>query len=266
MPFSIQGCLDLARDTFASQAISKGLDVQVEVESSVPAQLLGDSRRIGQVVMNLVGNAVKFTQHGSSRPTAGIEAGVGDVVRLRVQVKDTGIGIPVEKQKLIFEPFRQADGSTARTYGGTGLGLSISARLITMMGGRLTVESKPGQGSVLSFTLPLKRIEAGAVSSHEAAAPQSDLAQGASARVLLAEDHQINQLVVIRLMQKRGHQVTAVNNGEEAVAAARSGSFDLILMDMQMPVYGMGWRRRSASAPSPAQRAGCRSSRSPPTP
>ncbi|MBN9658296.1 MAG: response regulator [Acidobacteria bacterium] len=236
VPFSILSCLDLARDTFASQAIAKGLDVQVEVSPSVPAQLLGDSRRVGQVVMNLVGNAVKFTERGSITLTASAEASIGNVVRVRVQVRDTGIGIPAEKQKLIFEPFRQADGSTARTYGGTGLGLSISARLIEIMGGRLAVESAPGKGSVFSFTLPLQRLDSAALSPSESVAPAAPVAAGAPARVLLAEDHQINQMVVIRLLQKRGHLVTAVSNGEEAVAAAANGDFDLILMDMQMPV------------------------------
>ncbi|QOY86501.1 hybrid sensor histidine kinase/response regulator [Paludibaculum fermentans] len=236
VPFRILSCLDLARDTFASQAIAKGLDVQVEVPPTVPAQLLGDSRRVGQVVMNLVGNAVKFTHHGSITLSAQVEASIGDIVRLRVQVRDTGIGIPADKQKLIFEPFRQADGSTARTYGGTGLGLSISARLVEMMGGRLTVESTPGQGSAFTFTLPLRCLESPAAAPSEVVSNQEPSAGGPPAHVLLAEDHQINQLVVIRLLQKRGHHVTAVNNGEEAVAAAISGTFDLILMDMQMPV------------------------------
>ncbi|MGJ5815172.1 two-component regulator propeller domain-containing protein [Paludibaculum fermentans] len=255
VPFSIAGCLDLARDTFASQSIAKGLEVQVDVPPSVPEQLLGDSRRVGQVVMNLVGNAVKFTQHGSITLSARVDSAIGDIVRLRVQVRDTGIGIPVEKQQLIFEPFRQADGSTARTYGGTGLGLSISARLVEIMGGRLTVESALGQGSVFSFTLPLKLAAFGGVAPSEAVAGSQPFAAGHSVRVLLAEDHQINQLVVIRLLQKRGHHVTAVNNGEEAVAAATAGAFDLILMDMQMPVMdGLQAAQLIRALPGPASR------------
>ncbi|WP_321475787.1 two-component regulator propeller domain-containing protein [uncultured Paludibaculum sp.] len=235
-PFSIRDCFDLVRDTFASQAIDKGLDVHIEIDSGVPQQVLGDTLRIGQVIMNLVGNAVKFTENGSVILRAGLEAAIGDFVRLRIDIRDTGIGIPPDKLKMIFEPFRQADGSTARNYGGTGLGLSISARLVEIMGGRLTVESTPGVGSVFSFTLPLKQVKATAgtpVEKIEAAQPAGDVVP---ARVLLAEDHQINQLVVIRLLEKRGHHVDAVNNGAEAVAAASSGSYDLILMDMQMPV------------------------------
>lgn len=234
-PFTVRGCFELARDTFSSQALAKGLDVRLDIAGDVPPTLLGDGRRIGQVVLNLVGNAVKFTETGSITLSAEVESALAGDIRLRLQVRDTGIGIAEDKQKLIFEPFRQADGSTARTYGGTGLGLSISARLVALMGGRLTVASTCGVGSTFSFTLPLKVVKGPAAVQPAAAGPVPETS-AQPVRILLAEDHQINQLVVIRLLEKRGHSVTAVNNGAEAVAAAQTGSYDLVLMDMQMPV------------------------------
>jgi signal transduction histidine kinase/ActR/RegA family two-component response regulator len=218
----------------------KGLTMQTQVDDDVPARVMADPVRLRQVLLNLVGNAIKFTEQGGVAVDVSIrteeQPSEADRLCLHVVVRDTGIGIPPEKQRMVFDAFTQADGSTTRRYGGTGLGLSISAKLAALMGGRLWVESEPGAGSHFHFTAMLDRAE---VAFDGASGPSlsRDVRMPALAplRVLLAEDNQINQLVAKAFLKRDGHAVTVVDNGAAALAAATGTSFDAILMDVQMP-------------------------------
>jgi signal transduction histidine kinase/CheY-like chemotaxis protein len=222
-------------------AAKKGLVLNWEIADNVADHLVGDPDRLRQVLCNLIGNAIKFTAKGGvylnilQEPAA--EAGL-----LRFTVQDTGIGIPLDKQRLIFEPFRQADGSTTRKFGGTGLGLAISSSLVAMMGGSIRVESELGHGSTFWFTAQFQIAElmAGAQPVHASSLKNMlDAATTggapASLRILLAEDNLVNQRLATRLLERRGHRVDLACSGQEAIAFAERERFDLILMDLQMP-------------------------------
>jgi len=228
----------LLQDTFTPlrmRALEKQLEFQWEVAPDVPDLINGDAGRLRQIMINLVGNAIKFTEHGSIHITISEQSGTpAGKVRLLFAVRDTGIGISAEKQTNIFQPFQQADNSITRRYGGTGLGLTISAQLIGMMGGHLQVESDLGQGSIFHFDLLLDVATQAATQ----AAPQSIATLQISARplhVLLAEDNPVNRMLAVRLLNKAGHQVTIAENGRAAVQAWETTPPDVILMDVQMP-------------------------------
>ena len=229
------------------RAAQKALALDWHVDRDVPAALTGDSMRLRQVLLNLLSNALKFTDSGKiavrmnvDPPSAADRAKAAsegearqpeEPVTIRISVSDTGVGIHRDKHETIFENFTQADGSTTRKYGGTGLGLAISARLVAMMGGHIWVESEPGRGSTFQLTVrlapapPVPRQ----VPSATIAPPVLPLS------VLLAEDNEVNQLLARRLLEQAGHTVTAVGNGLEALAALETGVFDVVLMDVQMP-------------------------------
>jgi len=222
-----------------SRAREKGLELTYHVEDAVPDVLLGDEMRLRQVLLNLIGNALKFTQRGEVEVRVALESRAKGNVELHFVVRDTGIGIAPDKQKLIFEAFAQADGSMTRRFGGTGLGLTISSRLAEMMGGRMWVESTPGEGSRFHFTavfaMPSTKIVQ--IRRIVVAAP-ADNQRGKNSRrlqVLLAEDNPINQRVAVRMLQKLGHRVAVASSGREALSALEHGSFDIVLMDVQMP-------------------------------
>jgi PAS domain S-box-containing protein len=223
------------------RAREKGLELKHHVAADVPQTLIGDPGRLRQIVINLIGNAIKFTAQGRVTLHVDRQTQSGDAVCLHFTITDTGIGIPSEKQRLIFEPFTQADGSTTRQYGGTGLGLAISTKLVEMMGGRIWVESEMGQGSAFHFTASFglydsaRNAEAGLVPAI-APAPSSEETKGL--RVLLAEDNAVNQKLAVRMLEKRGHAVVVAANGREALAELERGAFDLVLMDVQMPEMG----------------------------
>jgi CheY-like chemotaxis protein len=184
------------------------------------------------VLLNLVNNAIKFTSSGAITVSVDIFEGVGPP-RVHFSVADTGVGIPAEKIGLIFEAFRQADGSTTRRYGGTGLGLTISSRLIELMGGNIWAESEVGKGSRFHFVIPFSSaIE---IPASETAALVAPVPETPPLRVLIAEDNLINQKIAARLLEKAGHRVTVASDGREALAAWRKQPFDLVLMDIQMP-------------------------------
>jgi signal transduction histidine kinase/CheY-like chemotaxis protein len=232
-PFSLRECVESATKTLVAAARAKGLNLSCEVAPESPDAVLGDAFRLRQVLLNLVGNAVKFTPAGSVRVTVAARFSPDRTLMASFSVADTGIGVAADKQQLIFDPFRQADGSTTRKYGGTGLGLAISARLVEMMGGRLQVESEVGRGSTFHFTCPFSQSDA--APRQDQAPPASCSAETASLSILLAEDNIVNQALVKALLKLRGHGVTLANNGREALSLLDGPPFDLILMDIQMP-------------------------------
>ncbi|MFN7934577.1 MAG: ATP-binding protein [Bryobacteraceae bacterium] len=231
-PFSIRECVRAAVLTLIPKAAEKGIRLSSSIPDAVTDSVLGDSVRIRQILLNMIGNALKFTAQGEVRVTVQLLRDLGDQVILRFLVSDTGIGIAKDKLGIIFEAFRQADGSTNRTYGGTGLGLAISRRLVEMMGGEVAVESEPGKGSCFYFTLRLDRVEPQPQPS-PAAAPLKDLSS--PLRILLAEDNPVNQKLALRVLEKQGHSVEVVPNGKLALDALSERYFDLVLMDVQMP-------------------------------
>jgi CheY-like chemotaxis protein len=242
-PFRLRASLGQTIATQAQRARDKGLELLYQVLPEVPDALVGDFGRIRQVLLNLISNAVKFTEAGEVRVQVGL-AGLAGLnqrldqdAELLLVVTDTGVGVPPEKVRDIFEPFSQADASTSRKYGGTGLGLAICRQLVQMMGGEMWVDSRPGVGSTFSFTLRVGldfNPEAEAVPPPAAeAAPGPSPATGL--KILLAEDNLVNQRLATIVLQRRGHQVTVAANGREALAALARDGFDLVLMDVEMP-------------------------------
>jgi len=236
IPFEPAGLLKRCLQPFSLRGNEKGVEVVLELGAGLPRFLVGDPVRIGQVLRNLVGNALKFTEKGSVRVGCRVEGSSAQAVTLRISVADTGIGIPHEALAVIFDKFAQADSSTTRLYGGTGLGLPISKGLVELMGGELGVESTPGQGSVFSFTLVLALPKPGELPESQDERPRE--AGGLpSLRILLVDDVALNRLITEKLIAKFGeHQVECAGNGKEAVEKWRDGRYDLIFMDLQMPV------------------------------
>ncbi len=214
------------------RAQQKGLELVYEIVPEIPDGLCGDPARLRQILINLLGNAIKFTEQGRVALSVMPESRAGDTVCLHFLVRDTGIGIPEAKQAFIFAAFSQADASISRKYGGSGLGLSISARLAAMMQGRMWLESEAGQGSVFHFTASFKAAEYAAESSADPAASAGNVS---GLRILLAEDNDVNQRVAVTILEKQGHGVSVASNGMEVLAALQGVAFDLILMDIQMP-------------------------------
>jgi PAS domain S-box-containing protein len=232
--FSLAQLLEQVADLSAQKAEEKGLALRFETAADVPDRLLGDPLRIQQVMMNLVGNALKFTSHGEVAVSVRRQPGEGEVLRLRFEVRDTGIGMTPEEQGRLFSPFTQADTSTTRRYGGTGLGLSICKRLVGLMGGEIGVASTPRQGSCFHFELPLARgFSAGSV----AVLGKRDQipAELRGKRVLLVEDNEVNREMAEEILRGAGLEVDTAVNGIEAVELATAG-YDAILMDCNMPV------------------------------
>ena len=234
-PFSLTDLLEGAARTMRAAAEGKGLEMTWKVAPEIPAVLLGDESRLRQVFLNLIGNAIKFTESGAVTLDARVVSDDGPLVQIEFSVRDTGLGIPAEKQRLIFEAFCQGDGSTARKYGGTGLGLTISARIVKLMGGRIWVESLPGEGSTFYFTAYFGRGAETEPPITASLAAQATWLDPGSLKILLAEDNIVNQKVAVRLLEKRGHQVIVAGDGLQAVAQYDARHFDLILMDIQMP-------------------------------
>jgi PAS domain S-box-containing protein len=238
--FSLRALVRDVLRPLALRASVSGLGFEFALEDQVPDRVIGDPLRISQVLRNLAGNAVKFTNQGKVSVNVRAESVEGSKVTVCFSVADTGIGIPPEKHRLIFEPFTQADGTTTRKYGGTGLGLSISSGLVELMGGRIWVESDLGRGSTFHFTLPLDL--AAPPQTNEAAPPPSAIQDHAkrNLRILVAEDNSVNQRLAIRLLEREGHSVTIAGSGRQALEAferrrREDAQFDLILMDVQMP-------------------------------
>jgi signal transduction histidine kinase/ligand-binding sensor domain-containing protein/CheY-like chemotaxis protein len=229
-------CVEGVMRTLAFKAAHKGLRFDAAVAPGTPRRVVADGDRLRQILLNLVDNALKFTSEGSVRLDVACEPRDGATALLSFAVTDTGIGIPPAKQAAIFEAFTQADGSTTRLYGGTGLGLSISLRLVQMMDGALTVESTPGVMTCFRFTAVVGVADASALEAADrlAAGGGAD-AEDRKLRILLAEDNPVNQRVAMAALGKAGHDVTVASDGYAALAAVNLDSFDVILMDLQMP-------------------------------
>jgi signal transduction histidine kinase/CheY-like chemotaxis protein len=223
-------------DTMSSLALKAGekeLDLACQIARDVPSALVGDSHRLRQILTNLVGNSIKFTDNGEVFVRVSSKEQSEGEVTLQFTVSDTGIGIPKDKQQTIFESFVQGDGSVTRRYGGTGLGLSISSQLVKMMGGLIWVESEPGQGSRFHFTA---RFGIGIDTDQQEVPLVPKLEQAQSPlRVLLAEDNEVNQELAVQFLRIRGHRVQVARNGLEVLSALQTERFDVILMDVQMP-------------------------------
>ena len=235
--FDLRNEVHHVEEVFAEQASQKGLKLTSAIPPDLPDRLRGDPVRLRQILANLVGNAVKFTERGDVTVCLEKTAEDGDSIGLRIEVRDTGIGIAPAVQEEIFASFTQADGGTTRRFGGTGLGLTISRQLAELMGGAIGVESRPGEGS--TFWLEIRLLKAAIREQKRVPAPAAPTPAATNrqydARVLLAEDNRVNQEVVAGILALFGVRAKAVGNGREAVEAWRSGEFDLILMDCQMP-------------------------------
>jgi signal transduction histidine kinase/ActR/RegA family two-component response regulator len=232
--FDVRNSINAVVQLLGPRAGEQGVVLGASVSDDMPAWLLGDPSRFGQILLNLVGNAIKFTERGLVRIVASHIAVEDEGIELRVEVIDSGAGIPAEVQASLFSPFTQADTSVSRKYGGTGLGLAICKQLCLAMGGGIGVQSEPGHGSRFWFTLPCGLSN----SPPEVAAPalQPSIAAAIGGlKILVAEDNAMIRTLISMLLSKRGYQADLVCNGREAVAAAQRSAYDLILMDMQMP-------------------------------
>jgi signal transduction histidine kinase len=238
IPFSLRALAEELVTLLTSQAQAQNVALVAEIDALLPELLLGDPTRMRQVLLNFMTNAIKFTHQGEVRVRVQCLSAVAARVLLRIEVRDTGIGIAEEKQKDLFQSFTQADGSTTRKYGGTGLGLAIVRQLVLMMGGKIGVESEPGRGSVFwcELDFPVAVAAAGAqTEAQKANMPQT--AEGAlQGRILLVEDNTVNQMVAGKMLTAMGLTVDLAENGEEALAALAGTRYDLVLMDCQMPV------------------------------
>ena len=229
IPFEVPALVAGVVDLMELRAVEKGLALGMQVPTDAPV-LLGDPGRLRQVLLNLVGNAVKFTEAGRVVVAATMEDAGAGRIRLRIAVRDTGLGIAPEVQARLFEPFAQADGSISRRYGGTGLGLAICRRLMDRMGGTIGVRSTPGEGAEFAFELVLPMGRALPVRGDAMAA-----GTGRKLRILLAEDNATNRLVAVTRLERMGHHVDAVPGGAEAVRQVQEIAYDLVLMDVMMP-------------------------------
>jgi PAS domain S-box-containing protein len=255
IPFDLPLTITEALKSLGVRAEKKGLRLVRNLAADLPLRVAGDPGRLRQVLNNLCDNAIKFTERGEITVTVIREDDAGGQGRIHLAVSDTGIGIPKQKQEQIFDAFTQADASTIRIFGGTGLGLAICLRLVNLMGGRIWVDSTPGQGSVFHFTVTLKTLQepplpaAGTDDIMPPRAGASPTVRDVALRpalpphrrglaILLVEDHPVNQQIVVRLLQKWGHTVTLAQNGQEAVNLFPTAPWDIVFMDMQMPVMG----------------------------
>lgn len=239
--FDLKAFLQTVIYTFESLVDASKIKVLLEIDDSVPDHIRADKSRLQQILFNLLGNAVKFTHHGSIKLQVGCQPVAQQRIRLIFQLKDTGIGIPESIRHQLFEPFVQADGSFQRKYTGTGLGLSIVRQLVTLMGGTIDLQSETGQGTTVAFAIQATAARTEAETSPRAQAKPFSVevnkcgATPPPSRILVVEDERINAMVIIAMLQNLGHQVTHAINGRQAIDLLRFERFDCILMDIQMP-------------------------------
>ncbi len=238
VPFDLEALLRDVIALFAPRAAEQGVALESKLASVVPVHLRGDPIRLRQILTNYLGNALKFTNEGVVRLSTELEEVGADRVRLRFGVHDTGIGIAPEKLPKLFERFTQADTSTSRFYGGSGLGLAICKQLAMLMGGDVSAESVVGRGSVFFATLPFGRCTAVELEQthQQRKVERVPLIEGRMPRVLVVEDNLVNQRVAARMLEKLGCEVGIAENGAEALARLEHSPFDLVFMDVQMPI------------------------------
>ncbi|MCI5126256.1 MAG: response regulator, partial [Candidatus Electrothrix sp. AR5] len=243
---TVSFCLAKVFENFTNvielKASEKGLDLDIDIAPEVPARLKGDPLRLGQILINLGNNAVKFTSRGGVKINVERLRERDEIVLLEFCVADTGIGMNTQQQSKLFKSFSQADSSTTRKFGGTGLGLSISKKLVEMMGGTIWFESATDRGSRFYFTLPFvafcseEQRAKDAQEKNNAKNPQEEFINLKGTKVLLVEDNELNQELAKLLLARKGILVTVANNGAEALETLQASSFDCVLMDIQMPV------------------------------
>jgi signal transduction histidine kinase/CheY-like chemotaxis protein/HPt (histidine-containing phosphotransfer) domain-containing protein len=236
LPFDIHETAERCAHMIAVNALEKGLEISCDVDPAVPRFLLGDELRLRQAIINLMGNAIKFTHEGS----VGLTVDLAPDQRLRLAVRDTGIGIPPDKIPLLFQQFSQTDSSISRRYGGTGLGLAITRDIVKLMGGEVLVDSEPGKGSTFTVLLPLRTADAPAPAADDAPMPAEATEPSPDAllpplRILLAEDIKVNRDVVRFYLRQQPVEIVEAANGVEAVELFSRQSFDVVLMDIEMP-------------------------------
>ncbi|NJD39703.1 MAG: response regulator [Geobacter sp.] len=240
--FALQPLIEQTISLLSSQAQDKGLRLSATIDQAIPVHLKGDAGRLRQILINLISNGIKFTHQGSVAVQGRLESRHDNQVLLCFEVCDTGIGIPLEKQEVIFEPFTQVDDSPTRSYGGTGLGLAICRQLVQLMQGTITVKSSPGSGSIFRFTVRLEAADGPVpqqtdlLTTSKETGAADDVRHSGHYRILLAEDELTNQTVTRKILMKAGYLVDVANNGQEALLALEQHDYDLVLMDCMMPV------------------------------
>lgn len=247
-PFAPRELIGDVGKTFRLVAAQKGIELHEEIAPDVPVEVVGDPAHLRQILVNLTENAVKFTERGCVALSARMAAGSASGLCLEFRVADTGIGIPADRHQRIFEAFEQGDASIARRYGGTGLGLAIAAKLAALMGGQIWLESVVGAGSTFFVTVPVAAPAPGGARAPQAAAERPGL------RILLADDNPINRKLAATLLRQHGHEVVETTDGRAALAAMEQTTFDIALLDVQMPdMDGFEAAARIRAREDPAQ-------------
>ena len=236
VPFSIRYCIEKTVDLLSASASQKQIDLEVDIKPEADLEVLGDFPRLRQALLSIGNNAIKFTPQGSVRLHVRLDGMRSNKSIFLFEVSDTGIGIPAEKQELIFQPFSQVDESNTRSFGGTGLGLAIAKQLVEAIDGSIEVVSAVGEGSTFSLRVPLARTEKEDPKLTTAETPDSATPRKSHLSILLVEDDPINQEIIKRFILLDKHQLVCVNNGQQALETLQMKHFDLILMDCQMPV------------------------------
>ena len=234
-PFHLQSCIEEAVNLISSQASEKSLKLLYRTEGHIPETMVCDASRIRQVLVNLLSNAVKFTERGEIEVKAFVSELPDNGYEVHFSVRDTGIGISRETSGKLFLPFSQADASTSRKYGGTGLGLAISKKLVELMGGRIWFDSEEGKGSTFHFTVRANAFVGPSRTALPASTHQDEPKAAKDLRILLAEDNPVNRKMAVLMLKKLGYVADSVTNGREVLQALERQSYDLILMDVQMP-------------------------------